>query len=179
MMKISLGYILGNDESSFKELFNLYYPPLCLFARRYIRDEASCEDIVQEAFAKIWTNREKIAITGSVRNYLVSVVRNLCVDKLRSDLADRKYRNAYLDSLLHGSEQTPDEILTISELEALLDKTLRKLPETYRAVFEMNRFEGRTYEEISRILNISVRSAKRYKAYAENSLKEEIKRSVK
>ena len=82
-------------------------------------------------------------------------------------------------SLLHGSEQTPDEILTISELEALLDKTLRKLPETYRAVFEMNRFEGRTYEEISRILNISVRSAKRYKAYAENSLKEEIKRSVK
>lgn len=178
-MKISLGYILGNDESSFKELFNLYYPPLCLFARRYIRDEASCEDIVQEAFAKIWTNREKIAITGSVRNYLVSVVRNLCVDKLRSDLADRKYRNAYLDSLPHGSEQTPDEILTISELEALLDKTLRKLPETYRAVFEMNRFEGRTYEEISRILNISVRSAKRYKAYAENSLKEEIKRSVK
>lgn len=58
----------------------------------------------------------------------------------------------------------------------MLQKVLEKLPETYRLVFELSRFENMSYDEISRILDISVRSAKRYNKYAEESLVHELKK---
>lgn len=89
-MKISLGYILTEDENSFKGLFKLYYPPLCLYAKRYVKDDAACEDIVQEAFAHLWAKKEKIVITCSIRSYLVSIVRNLCIDHIRDEIIIQK-----------------------------------------------------------------------------------------
>lgn len=174
-MKISLGYILGKDEVSFKELFDLYYPPLCIYANRYIDDMASCEDIVQEAFAQLWAKKEKIVITGSLRNYLVSTVKNLCIDYLRRTSSHRKYIDALPSAEDPRSDYAPDEIYTKAELEKMLEKALDSLPDTYRTVFEMNRIEGISYDEIAKTLNISVRTAKRYKEYARKTLENELK----
>lgn len=60
----------------------------------------------------------------------------------------------------------------------MLDEALCRLPETYRMVFEMSRFEKMTYDEISRVLGISVRSAKRYRNYAEQSLVNTLKKTI-
>lgn len=177
-MRISLGYIFGDDNAFFKEVFGFYYSPLCLYARRYINDTATCEDIVQEAFARIWAKKEKIVITGSIKNYLTSVVRNMCIDYIRRNFADRKYR----DSLIHlykACEDSPDEVYSVAELEKMIDRVMDRLPDKYRRVFDMSRYEGKSYDEISKILNISVRSAKRYKSYAEELLKEELKKASK
>lgn len=174
-MRISLGYILGNDDASFKELFNLYYPPLCVYASKFISDPASCEDIVQEAFAQLWAKRENIVITSSLRNYLVSTVKNLCIDFLRKNSSYRKYIDALPDTSMSHSEQTPDSILTRSELEKMLSEALDRLPETYRTVFEMRKIEGLSYDEISEKLNISIRSAKRYNEHAQKLLQQELK----
>ncbi|MBO8467483.1 MAG: RNA polymerase sigma-70 factor [Bacteroidetes bacterium] len=174
-MKISLGYILDGNEVSFRKLFEIYYPPLCLFANHYIKNNNECEDIVQEAFAMLWEKREKIIIRSSIKNYLVSTVRNLCIDHIRSSHSFWKYRNENLNSNQTDAD-SPDEIYTKAELERMLQKVLEKLPETYRLVFELSRFENMSYDEISRILDISVRSAKRYNKYAEESLVHELKK---
>lgn len=177
-MKISLGYILSEDEDSFKSLFKLYYPPLCLYARQYVKDDAACEDIVQEAFAHLWAKKEKIVITSSIRSYLVCIVRNLCIDYIRTKSSYRKYKEWYQESNDSKTGQSPDEIYTQAELERMLDEALHQLPEMYRMVFEMSRFEKMTYDEISRALRISVRSAKRYRNYAEQSLVNILKKNI-
>ena len=150
-------------------------PPLCVFARRYEKNDSECEDIVQEAFAMLWEKREKIVIRNSIRNYLVSTVRNLCIDRIRSDRNFRKYMDEYLKSP-RTDMCGPDEIYTRVELERRLNKALGELPETYRIVFEMSRFEKMTYDQIAKVLDISVRSAKRYRAHAEESLIHELKK---
>ena len=175
-MKISLGDILGDDDASFKEIFNLYYPPLCVYANRFISDPASCEDIVQEAFAQLWAKKENIVIRSSLRNYLISTVRNLCIDFLRKNSFYRKYIDALPD--IH-SEQGADSFLTKSELEKMLNKALDSLPETYRTVFKLRKVEGMSYDEIAKELKISVRSAKRYNEYAQKSLQNKLKNITK
>lgn len=74
-----------------------------------------------------------------------------------------------------SADSGENDIYLLTELQALLDKALSKLPETYRLVFEMNRLEGKSFDEIAETLNISVRTAKRYKSQATDILKEDLK----
>lgn len=177
-MKISLGYILGEDEASFKKLFQMYYPPLCVFAKSLVKNEAVCEDIVQEAFAQLWAKKEKIVISSSIRNYLVSTVHNLCIDHLRTTSSYRKYISSYRKANPVNNGQNPEEIYTRAELEKILSNALDSLPPVYRTVFEMSRYEGKTYDEIAGIMDISVRTAKRYVNYAEKGLETELKKNI-
>ena len=167
---------MGEDEASFKKLFQVYYPPLCVFAKSLVKNEAVCEDIVQEAFAQLWAKKEKIVISSSIRNYLASTVHNLCIDHLRANSSYRKYISSYRKGDPSGNGQTPEEIYTRAELEKMLSKALDSLPDAYRTVFEMNRYEGKTYDEIAEIMGISVRTAKRYVNYAEKELETELKK---
>lgn len=162
------------DEKAFKTLFSLYYPPLCIYAKRYIDSKAAREDIVQDVFAVLWEDRKKLSITGSIRFYLVAAVRNHCLNYLRREGLQRNYREAAIDSNLSG-RQDMDDIYLLTELYELLDKALAKLPDTYRLVFEMHRMEGRNYEEIAETLNISVRTAKRYKSQVMDILRNDLK----
>lgn len=164
----------GDDKKAFKQLFELFYPPLCSYARRYIDDRAIREDIVQEVFATLWEDRKKLTISTSIRSYLIVCVKNLCTSHLRREGYMQQYVDSQIGKKLH-SETESNDIYLLTELQELLEKALAKLPDTYRTVFEMNRLEGKSFDEIAEILNISVRTAKRYKSRATDVLKQELK----
>lgn len=164
----------SNDEKAFKELFELFYPPLCLYAKRYIDDRTIREDIVQDVFASLWEERAKMAIETSIRSYLVVCVKNQCISYLRRENYMQQYVNSQIEKNAYCLSDAND-IHLLTELQELLEKSLSRLPETYRIVFEMNRLEGKSFDEIAEALSISVRTAKRYKSYATEILKEDLK----
>ena len=49
--------IKQGDRAAFRELFEDYYPILCVFAMKYIRDEEQCKDVAQETLLTYWQNR--------------------------------------------------------------------------------------------------------------------------
>lgn len=69
-----------DDVTAYKKLFFDFFAPLCLFAKRYVEQKEVCEDIVQGVFFQLWKNRHCITITTSARNFLVTSVRNACID---------------------------------------------------------------------------------------------------
>ena len=81
--KLFWNIAVNDDENAFKTLFFQFFSPLCIFAHRYIERWETCEDVVQESFLKIWENRKSIRIETSARNFLVTSVRNNCIDYLR------------------------------------------------------------------------------------------------
>lgn len=165
--------VVNDDEKAFEKLFGLFYPALSVYAKRYIDDRAVREDIVQDVFIALWEGRKKLNITASVRNYLLLSVRNHCLNHLRKEGLYRQYQEfAEKEALHHENEQ---DLYLLSELHDLLEKALAKLPETYRLVFEMQRMEGKDYEEIAQTLQISVRTAKRYKSQVMELLRKELK----
>lgn len=72
-----------DNKLSFQRLFELYYPALCIYTKRFIPDRETREDIVQEVFSSIWENRKRIVIRTSARNYLITATKNHCLNYLQ------------------------------------------------------------------------------------------------
>ena len=72
-----------DSHEAFIQIFRKYYPDLVLFASRFILDTETCEDIVQEAFIKIWSNRKILEIRTSLKTYLISLVQHLALNEIK------------------------------------------------------------------------------------------------
>lgn len=161
------------DKEAYRALFDLFYPGLCLYAKRYVDERAVAEDLVQDVFVTLWENRKKIKIESSVRNYLVVSVKNQSLNYLKRE----GYKQSYIETCLSNSTDPSDynEFYLLTELQKLLDEALAKLPETYRLIFEMSRLENKSNIEIAETLNIPLRTVERYKAKAIDILKKDLK----
>lgn len=163
-----------DDENAFRELFQLFFSALSFFAYRYIPDKEICEDIAQDTFFKIWKNRKRIDIKTSGRNFLITTVRNNCIDYLRKKELEENYRLNQEDCGMNEAVST-ENLYAAFELKELIDKAMEKLPPTIREVFELNRLEGQTYSEIALKYNVSVKSIESYISKALKILREELK----
>lgn len=164
--------VVNDDEKAFEKLFELFYPALSIYAKKYIEERAIREDIVQDVFVTLWEDRKKLTINTSIRNYLIVSVRNRCFNHLHKEGLSRQY----LESIATKYTETEnEEMYLLTELYELLDKTLAKLPDTYRLVFEMHGMQDKDYNQIAETLNISVRTAKRYKSQVIEILQKELK----
>ena len=56
---------INDDKEAYRILFDLFYPALCLFAKRYVEERAVAEDLVQDVFVTLWESRKKI-VTFSI-----------------------------------------------------------------------------------------------------------------
>lgn len=163
---------LEEDEEAFRILFFEFFSSLCVFAHRYVDSWEVCEDIVQEMFLKIWKNRKNITIHNSCRNFLITSVRNSCIDYLRKKETEKIWREQM-------AEKTPlvvsEDLYSRKELEEILHTALAKLPDNIRIVFEKNRFEGMSYREIAEEQHISVKTVEAYMSKALKLLRIELK----
>ena len=163
---------LKDDETAFRTLFFQFFSPLCVFAHRYIENWETCKDIVQETFFKIWKNRKNIEINTSCRNFLITSVKNSCIDHLRKKESELDWQQKNAMAIQSYSSE---DIYTTIELEQMLNVALSKLPENVRSVFEKNRFEGKTYNEIAIEHNISIKTVEAHMTKALKHLRVELK----
>ncbi|MDR1344927.1 MAG: RNA polymerase sigma-70 factor [Tannerellaceae bacterium] len=153
-------FLIGLKEGNtdvFSSLFRTYYKDLVLFGSAYIPNRTICEDIVQSVFLKLWNDRETLEITTSFKSYLLTAVKNSCLDEIRHRNIVHEHESYALTFQLRNDIDTESYVL-YSDLRSHLTEALSKLPATYREAFEMNRFEGLKYKEISARLNVSERT---------------------
>lgn len=161
-----------NDQDAFRVLFLQFFSPLCVFANRYVEDKETCEDIVQDTFMRIWEKRKGIFITSSFRNFIVTSVRNSCIDYLRKQELENNWVQWRIDV---DSEENNGDIYTLRELQSILKEALSKVPENIRTTFEMNRFEGKKYAEIDELKQISVKAVESHICKVLKYLRTELK----
>ncbi|HCC85073.1 MAG TPA: RNA polymerase sigma-70 factor [Porphyromonadaceae bacterium] len=164
-----------DDEQAFKELFLEFYPALCVFAMRYITQEETARDIVQDVFFKIWKERKNMDINSSFRNFLITSVRNGCTDYLRKQELENRYREKSILSDIYTSPEEPEEVYTLKELETAIGEALEKLPPNVREAFVMNRFGGMTYVAIAEKMAVSPKTIESYISRALKVLRIELR----
>ncbi len=162
-----------DDEQAFKKLFSEFYPALCVFSERYIDNHDVAKDIVQDTFFKIWKSRKNIDIDTSFRNFLITAVRNNCMDYLRKQNLAGRYIEKQTPFI--QTPASPEDIYTLNELETMIHVALTKLPPKVREAFEMNRFKGITYLEIAEKMSVSPKTIEAYIGKALKILREELK----
>jgi RNA polymerase sigma-70 factor (ECF subfamily) len=162
---------LHDDREAFHTLFVQFFTPLRVFAKRYLNSPEDCEDAVQDTFLKIWEKRKSLGINISGRNFLITSVKNACLDRLRKQDSEHLYLNEIPDSQFLDTV----DLYSIRELETMLAAALDGLPENIRNVFEMNRFEGKTYIVIASEQNLSVKTVEAYMTKALKHLRNSLK----
>lgn len=162
-------------ENKFKAFYEKYYASFCLYARRYIENKETREDIVSDVFASLWDKLDTFDLNSdNALGYLKISVKNSCLNFLKH----QEYEWNYAD-MLQGKtpvyEAQPDSIYTLDELYEMLYAALDKLPETHRTVFIESFFNGKTHAEIAAEMEISVKSIIRYKQKTLELLRIELK----
>ena len=163
-MKIS--FSKQTKERAFKQLYEDYYAPFCLYAKRFIDDKETREDIVSDVFTSLWDKLDTDVFDLQSDTALGYI--KMCV----------KYEWNYAENIQKKVpiyETEPDSVYTLDELYRMLYETLDKLPENYRTVFMKSFFEGKTHAEIAEEMKLSVKSVNRYKQKTMELLRNELK----
>lgn len=167
-------------DAAYKYLYDQHYQILCHVAAQYVKDDFLAETIVGDVIFHLWEVRETIEINTSVRSYLMTCVRNRCIDYLKSQYHKREV--AHSDTGLRDfpvlqyvkDDDYPLGKLLEKELEDEIMNAINRLPDECRRVFNMSRFENRKYEEIAQELKISVNTVKYHIKHAQALLHEDL-----
>lgn len=170
-MKIS--FRLDSKEMVFSKLFEDYYAPFCLYAKRFIDDVDIREDLVSDIFASLW---DKFSVeelrSDTILAYIKMCVKNSCLNFLKH----QEYVHEYEEKAVFSSYIIEnDDVCTLDELYRLLFESLKKLPPEYRKVFVESFFKGKSQAEIAEELHISIKSVNRYKQRTIDFLRQELK----
>lgn len=139
------------DAKSFETLFYRYYPLLCAYAKQYV-ELNDAEEIVQDVMLWVWENRGMCVIESSLKSYLFKAVKNKCLTLISHNELKHVVAAAYHESL--PQYEDPDFYI-VEELTQNIDAAMRRLPDSYREAFEMNRIRHMTYKEIAVHLDVS------------------------
>jgi len=157
---------VATDEN-WKTCFSQLAPGLLLFARQWARSTADAEDIVQEAFVKIWRRNHNIANRG----LFYATVRSIALDFLR-----RNSRRARRESAaVSESDQMVQAMFEVEdESQRVLVAALDLLPNEQREVLVMKIWNELTFAEIASALEISQNTAASRYRYALAALKKNL-----
>jgi len=132
------------------------------------QDEA--DDLVQEAFIKLWQNCAKVP-QEKAKSFLYTVVNNTFLNVVAHKKVILKHQNQFQH---HNNDQSPQYIMEENEFKEKLQKAIGNLTEGQRTAFLLNRIEGKKYREIAEILEISVKAVEKRMSLALKSLRSEI-----
>lgn len=170
------------NQSTFSDIYDLYYPKLLRFSHTYLIREEESENIVQDLFLYLWEHKDIIPTLQNINAYLFTLVRNRCIDYLRKEMnqEDRKgdlseVENKEMQLKLYSLEMFDNDRLSDADIEKLLHQAIDKLPERCREVFIMSRLQNLRYKEISEKLGISPNTVENQIVIAIRKLKEELK----
>jgi len=151
------------DPEAFEVLYDRHGGAAFSLAYRIVGDRAAADEVTQEAFISVWRSGARFDATrGSVRSWLLSVVRNRAIDFLRSRAGKAPKLTFDDDAVLEqrqAAERTEDEALQ-RETAAEIQGALGKLPGEQSKVIELAYFGGFSHSEIARILNLPMGTVK-------------------
>lgn len=152
----------NDDAQAFEILYDRHSRVAFSLAFRLLGDRGAAEDLVQDAFLSVWRGSSSYAhARGSVRNWLLSILHNRGVDRLRTGAAMARRQEALEQVVL----QAPDAPDAADEgigrvLAGSVRQELASLPPEQGDVVKLAYFGGFTHQEIAEMLQLPLGTVK-------------------
>ena len=157
--------VAGGDRQAFAALYDRVAPAVYGMARRVVVDPTTAEDITQEVLLGVWAKAAGFdPVRGSARAWILTMAHRRAVDFVRSEQASRNR----LDRVAAASTQRPfDEVaeaavdnVTAASDASAVNRALGALSDLQRAAVELAYFQGMSYPEVARTLDVPLGTAK-------------------
>lgn len=156
-----------------KYLYDRFAAQLFLVARRYMRNDAEAEEMLQNGFLRIFQNLSQFTHTsdGAFVAWMKKIIVNECLQELRK-------KNSFLLVVQEQAAETDTDEDLIGRLSAQeIYRFITQLPVGYRTVFNLYVVEGYSHAEIAAILNITEGTSKSQLSKARKTLQQSIKQN--
>jgi len=160
---------INGDTNCQKELFRLYSGKLLSVCIRYTRHRMEAEDILQDAFIKIFQNLQKFEGKGSFEGWMRRITVNTALKNYKKSSYQKE--SIGLEDYQEGALD-PDVLASLGEEEIL--NVIAELPKGYRIVFNLYVIEGFSHREIAQQLGIQESTSRSQLVKARNMLKTKI-----
>jgi RNA polymerase sigma-70 factor (ECF subfamily) len=152
--------IRSGDAEALGELYDRYASVAVATAQRVVGGRDEAEDVVHDAFVAVWKKIDRFdAERGSLRGWLMTVVRNRAIDRVRARRTTVDVDDADERSLLRtGPNPTSDDALRAAAAGDLRS-ALAALPDEQRRSVELAYFEGYTYREVAELTGVPAGTA--------------------
>ncbi|MGN0280749.1 MAG: RNA polymerase sigma factor [Prevotella sp.] len=163
------------DYDEFKTFYKDNYLHAFNLALRFLRDDEASRDVVADAFESIW---KQVSADDKGRSantsYLLTTVRNACLDHLRK----RKIRDSYAELMLMQSERLADSQQVVMEHDqrvAMVMEALDELTPRTRQILEACYIERKKYKEAAELFQCSESAIKKHLHKAVSFLRQKFK----
>jgi RNA polymerase sigma-70 factor (ECF subfamily) len=149
--------ILAGDEQSLAALYRLFSKRLHHFARVITRSSEVAEEIVEDVFVKLWSNRHRINEVENLTVYLYVAVKNRSLNAI-SQKASELIRAPFDDLDIEAAQVATDpyNLLVTAEMMKRMQQAVDNLPPRCKMIFKLVREDGLKHREVAEILNISI-----------------------
>lgn len=150
-----LAALAKGEPSAFDSIFRRYYPVLCAYGSRLVGLE-DAKEIAEETMIWLWEHRDSHVINSSLSSYLLKCVYRRALNQIKRNeikgMADTRFFNKMQEMMEDA------DFYQFQELSRRIKEAVDALPESYREVFIMHRFQEKTYREIAEQLNIPTKT---------------------
>jgi RNA polymerase sigma-70 factor (family 1) len=146
---------LYDDMVAYKEMCDYFYPRLYRTAYTFLKSRESAEEIVSDAFIKVWQIRSRLPEVDNLRVYLYTITKNLCLKYIT-----RQYKHPVTSLDLMPLEtcidfNNPEEICISADIIKNIRAALQELPPRCRLILQLVKEDGLKYKEVAEILHLS------------------------
>jgi RNA polymerase sigma-70 factor (ECF subfamily) len=147
-LEFLLGRVALQDQAAFRDLYDRTSAKLFGVCLRLLRQRSEAEDVLQEAYVKVWRNAAQFSASGhNAMSWLIAVTRNHAIDRLRSRKADA----APLDDAVEVADETlgPEQLALAADAAKKLQGCLGELEAARAQAVASAYIEGYTYRELA------------------------------
>ena len=163
-----------DKEVAFEQLFKGFFKELHVYSFSILKDWDMAEEVVQNLFLKLWENDTWTRVEISMKSFLYRSAYHESLNVLRQQKVHLSYQNntKYVMENETGHTMTSIEL---NELEEGIRRSLNRLPEKCRTIFQLSRFGELKYHEIASQLGISVKTVETQMGKALRVLRNDLK----
>ncbi|MEM9284152.1 MAG: sigma-70 family RNA polymerase sigma factor [Verrucomicrobiota bacterium] len=173
--------VRDGDMEAFEQLVELHQGPVVGTVAKMLGGASEAEDIAQQVFVRVWKSASRYEPQAKFTTWLFTITRNLVFNETRRrkrkptvSVEEREEESHQVVEDTHTT--SPDQDMLQSELEEAVDKAIQELPDKQRMAVVLRRYEEMPYEEIGKVLSMSVPAVKSLLFRARTQLKESLQR---
>lgn len=162
------------DSARFKQQFIPYYPKFYRVAYRLLGNVQDAEDAVQEAYLKLWEKRNDRIEMQNTEAYCITLVKNLCLDKLR--MACNNTNECQPEELNLSIEASVIRQIEQRDEAAYVKKLIERLPEQQKRVVILRDLNDCSFEEMEKVTGLAAGNIRVLLSRARKTIREQFKK---
>ena len=154
-----------HNLKAFSEFFQKNQSKFIAFTYSYIRNKDEAEDILMESMASLWENRDKWEKESNIPAILLTIIKNKALNylaheqvRLNAENEINSHQQRELNFRISTLKECNPDTIFKSEIQTILEDTLKKLPEQSRRIFILSRFDNLSNKQIAETLGVSIKT---------------------